>query len=375
MNITIIGSGFAALTAVQRVRAQRPNANIMLISPSEELIYYPSLIWIPTGKRRGEQLRVSLTNFFKRMNLTHVKAQVTGLSEQGRVVHTSAGDIRNDGLIIGSGGRFMKKLPGIEHSIALCEGIAAAEQIRDRLAALRETGGTIAFGFASNPNEPAAMRGGPMFELIFGLDNWLRAEGIRERFTFKFFSPAQRPGQRLGNEAVDRILKRMAERDISTHLGHKLVRFEAQAIVTETETIAADLILFMPGMTGPAWADQAGVELSTGGFLPANELGQVKGLQHTYVAGDSGSYPGPEWLPKQAHMADLQAKTAADNLIAELSGQTASVATKIELVCIMDMHDRGILVWRDEKRNFMIPCRLLHWAKQAFEWWYLRQYR
>lgn len=375
MNITIIGSGFAALTAVQQVRAQRPDAKITLISPTAELIYYPSLIWIPTGKRRGEQLRVPLVNFFKRMNLTHVKAQVTGLSEQGRVVHTSAGDIRNDGLIIGSGGRFMKKLPGIEHSIALCEGIPAAEQIRDRLAAMRDTGGTIAFGFASNPNEPAAMRGGPMFELLFGLDNWLRAEGIRDRFTFKFFSPAQRPGQRLGNEAVDRILKRMAERDISTHLGHKLVRFEAQAVVTEAETIAADLILFMPGMTGPVWADQAGVELSSGGFLPANEMGQVTGLQYTYVAGDSGSYPGPEWLPKQAHMADLQAKTAADNLVTELMGKTPSTKTKIELVCIMDMHDRGILVWRDEKRNFMIPCRLLHWAKQAFEWWYLRQYR
>jgi sulfide:quinone oxidoreductase len=153
------------------------------------------------------------------------------------------------------------------------------------------------------------------------------------------------------------------------------VRFESNAVVTEGETISADLILFMPGMTGPAWADQAGIELSSGGFLPANEMGQVTGLQYTYVAGDSGSYPGPEWLPKQAHMADLQAKTAADNLIAELSGQTPSVKTKIELVCIMDMHDRGILVWRDEKRNFMIPCRLLHWAKQAFEWWYLRQYR
>ena len=375
MNITIIGSGFAALTAVQRVRAQRSDAKITLISPTEELIYYPSLIWVPTGKRRGEQLRVPLAHFFKRMNLTHVKAQVTGLSEQGRVVHTSAGEIRNDGLIIGSGGRFMKKLPGIEHSIALCEGIPAAEQIRDRLAAMRDTGGTIAFGFASNPNEPAAMRGGPMFELLFGLDNWMRSEGIRDKFTFKFFAPAKRPGQRLGDEAVDRILKRMAERDISTHLGHKLVRFETQAVVTEGETISADLILFMPGMTGPAWADQAGVELSSGGFLPANEMGQVAGLKHTYVAGDSGSYPGPEWLPKQAHMADLQAKSAADNLIAELSGQIPSVKTKIELVCIMDMHDRGILVWRDEKRNFMIPCRLLHWAKQAFEWWYLRQYR
>ncbi len=55
MNLLVMGSGFAALTAVQRVRAQCPDTKITLISPTKELIYYPSLIWIPTGKRRDEK--------------------------------------------------------------------------------------------------------------------------------------------------------------------------------------------------------------------------------------------------------------------------------------------------------------------------------
>jgi len=374
-HISIIGSGFAALTAVKTLRAQRPHVKITLISPTAEMVYYPSLIWIPTGKRTGDQLRIDITAFLKRMDVSHISASVTGISDLGRTVHTSAGDVRNDGLIVASGGRFMKKLPGIEHAIALCEGISAAEQIRDRIHAMREKGGTIAFGFASNPNEQAAMRGGPMFELLFGLDNWMREQGIRDRFTFTFFAPTQRPGQRLGDQAVDRILSMMAKKDVSTHLGHKLVRFEENKVVTEGEEFHADLILFMPGMTGPAWADNAGIPLSSGGFLPANAHAQVQGLERVYVAGDSGSYPGPEWLPKQAHMADLQAATAAENLIAELDSQSVEKKFKVELVCIMDMHNKAVLVWRDEKRNFMIPCRLLHWAKQGFEWWYLRAYR
>jgi sulfide:quinone oxidoreductase len=374
-HITIIGSGFAALTAVKRLRAQRPHIQITVISPVAEMIYYPSLIWIPTGKRKASDLQIDLSNFFKRMNVTHLAASVTGLSDAGRTVHTTAGDVTNDGLIVASGGRFMKKLPGIEHSIALCEGIPAAEQIRERFIDMQATGGTIAFGFASNPNEQAAMRGGPMFELMFGLDNWMRQQGIRDRFNFTFFAPAQRPGQRLGDQAVDRILTMMAEKNISTHLGHKLVRFEEKQVVTEGESFNADLILFMPGMTGPAWADQAGIPLSSGGFLPANAYAQVQGLERVYVAGDAGSYPGPEWLPKQAHMADLQASTAVDNLLLELNSQAVEKMFKVELVCIMDMHNKAVLVWRDERRNFMIPCRLLHWAKQGFEWWYLREYR
>jgi sulfide:quinone oxidoreductase len=374
-HITIIGSGFAALTAVKEIRKQQPTAEITVISPKAEMIYYPSLIWIPTGKRTGNDLRVDLTNFFNKMKVKHIASSATGIRNKGRTVLTEQGEIQNDGLIIASGGRFMKKLPGIENSIALCEGIPAAEQIRDRIHAMRDTGGKITFGFATNPNEPAAMRGGPVFELLFGLDNWMRAEGIRDKFSFSFVSPAAKPGQRLGEQAVEKILERMAKKNISTHLGHKMLGFEPNLVKTEGGEIASDLILFMPGMTGPAWADNCEIELSAGGFFPANEFAQVKGLERVYVAGDAGSYPGPDWLPKQAHMADLQAQAAVTNLLAELNGQSAHKPFTIELICIVDMHNEAMLVKRTESKNIMFPCRLLHWVKQGFEWWYLRSYR
>src|SRR5690606_15550369 len=109
-----------------------------------------------------------------------------------------------------------KKLPGIEHVITPCEGIKAGEAIRDRLAAM--PGGTIAIGFAGNPNEPAAMRGGPMFEFLFGIDTLLRRQGRRQRFELVFFNPALRPAQRLGDTVPEAVLKMMAEKDIRTHL-------------------------------------------------------------------------------------------------------------------------------------------------------------
>jgi sulfide:quinone oxidoreductase len=103
---------------------------------------------------------------------------------------------------------------------------------------------------------------------------------------------------------------------------------------------------------------------------------QVPGTEKVFVAGDAGSYPGPDWLPKQAHMADLQAKAAAENLLNALNGQAASARFKPELICIVDTLDKGILVYRDEKRAFILPpCRLMHWAKRAFERLYLRAYR
>lgn len=77
--------------------------------------------------------------------------------------------------------------PGIEHALTLCEGVASAEAIRDRLVAMER--GRIALGFGGNPNEPSAMRGGPMFELLFGIDTWLRRQGKRDRVELTFSTP------------------------------------------------------------------------------------------------------------------------------------------------------------------------------------------
>ena len=373
-HITVLGAGFGALSSVRALRQRDRNARITLVAPRAELHYLPGSIWIPSGLRTREDLIVPLAPFFKRMDVQHVAADVTGLEEGGRSVLTSAGPVANDALVIATGGRFIKKLPGIEHAITPCEGIAAAEQIRDRLRAM--TGGTIAIGFAGNPQEPTAVRGGPMFEFLFGIDTQLRREGRREPFKLVFFNPSKEPGSRLGAKAVQHLLAEMARRGISTHLGHKMVRFEADKVVTEGGEFAADLILFMPGMTGNTWFDNTALVRSPGGLLQADAQCRVPGHERVYVVGDSGSFPGPDWMPKQAHMADLQARAAAHNLLAGLAGGVQDATFKVELMCIIDALDTGTLVWRTPRRNVLLPSlRLFHWLKGRFEKRYLDQYR
>ena len=373
-RVTVVGAGFGALTAIRKLRALDAALRIDLVAPRPEFVYYPGTIWIPTGLRQPEDLVIPLDNFFRRMRVDYHQAEATGLSEDGRTLRTSAGDIPNDGIIIASGGQFMRKLPGIEHAIVPCGGIPATTAIRDRLAALE--GGTLAFGFAGNPKEPAAMRGGPVFEFLFGIDTWLRKQGRRDRFKLIFFTPAPKPGARLGPKAVEGLLREMAKRDIETHLGHKMKGFEAIKVITEGGEFEADLILFMPGMTGNKWFDNTALARSEGGLLKANTLCQAEGAERVYVAGDSGSFPGPDWLPKQAHMADLQAEAAAHNLLAELAGREPDKTFKAELMCIVDSRDKGMFISRSEKGGVVLPSSVVfHWAKRFFEWWYLRQYR
>ena len=373
-HIAVIGAGFAGLTAIRTLRKRDKTLEITLISPKAELHYLPSTIWIPSGLRTREDVIIPLHNFLTRMNVNFKAAKVTGLKDGGRTIETDQGTITSDGVIIASGGQFIKKLPGIEHAITPCEGVEAAEKIRDRLKAL--TAGTIAIGFAGNPNEPTAMRGGPMFEYLFGIDTLLRQQGRREAFKLVFFSPAEKPGNRLGEKAVESLMAEMDKRGIERHLGHKMKGFEANKVKTEGGEFAADLILFMPGMTGNAWFDNSELPRSAGGLLQADKHCKVAGFDKVYVAGDSGSFPGPDWMPKQAHMADLQAEAAAKNLMADIQGKPANHTFKIELICIVDSNEKGMFIKRTESGSTLLPnLRAFHWAKRGFEKVYLRKYR
>lgn len=372
-KIVIIGAGFGALTAAKTLRKQNATVEITMVAPKPEFIYAPSLIWIPSGLRSGDALRISLDKFLAKHQINFHQGSVTGLQDGGRTVVTDTGNIANDALIIASGGCFIKKLPGIEHAITICEGISAAEAYRDRLKAM--DGGTIAVGFGGNPKEPSAMRGGPMFELLFGLDTQLRREGRRDKFKIVFFNPAPQPGKRLGEKAVGGLLSEMKKRGIETHLGHKMKGFTETSVKTEGGEFDADMILFMPGMTGPAWLAESGLSLSAGGMVKANQYCQAEGANLVYVVGDSGSFPGPDWMPKQAHMADLQAVAASKNILADIEGKAVTETFKVELICIVDTLNKGILVFRNIKRTLVLPCKLFHYAKRFFEWMYLREYR
>ena len=373
-RVIIAGSGFGGAASIRALRKTiGQNVEIILLSPRPELIYYPGLIWLPTRIRKPEDLVVNLSHFLTKNAVKHVPGSILAIEDGGRTIVSEGGRLTGDAVLIATGAQYLRKLPGIEHSLSICAGIDEAVRIRERLEKI--THGTIAVGFSGNPEEPSAVRGGPAFEILFGIETWLCQQGRRQDVQLTFFSPASEPGNRLGPQAVRGLLAEMKRRGITTHLGEKLVNFSEEGVKTTGGKILADLIIFTPGLRGADWIANSSLTRSPGGFIRAERTCQVLDHPDLFVVGDTGSFPGPDWMPKQGHSADIQAEVAAENIKDHLAGRKATREFRVELVCIVDSLDSGTLIYRSESRNFLFKNSLMHNAKAFFEGRYLARYR
>ena len=172
-------------------------------------------------------------------------------------------------------------------------------------------------------------------------------------------------------------MREMTKRGIETHLGHKLKGFEADKVITEGGEFAADLILFMPGMTGNQWFDNTELPRSAGRHDPgrSSTARSPAGTRSTWPATRAVS-PARTGCPSRPTWPTCRPAAAVANLMDAFQGKAASHTFKAELVCIVDTRSSGMLVARTANRNLVLPSFIgFHWAKRLFEWNYLRQYR
>ena len=199
-RVTVIGAGFAALTAVRKLRAADADLGIDLIAPSPEFVYYPGTIWIPTGLREPADLVIPLENFFRRMNVTYHQAAATGPARRwpgGGHRPGRGAERRPDHRLR----RSLHPQTAGYRTFLTCRAAVSRSRPGFAIACAEMDGGTLAFGFSGNPKEPSAMRGGPVFEFLFGIDSWLRKQGRRDKFKLVFFHAG---GQTRANASAPR---------------------------------------------------------------------------------------------------------------------------------------------------------------------------
>ena len=375
-KVLVLGGGFAGVEAAIYLRKQ--DLEVTLVSDRDYFYIYPTSIWIPTGEATKEDVSVPLDKLAMKHGFQLIVDPVTKFEALEKKVTLQSGRIlENYTYIVVALGQDKMKHAGIENTLSICGKPEEATSLYEKLDLLiRKREGKIAMGFGGNPKDSSAVRGGPTFEVLFNVDTYLKKKGVREHFELTFFAPMEKPGQKMGENALVMMDKMFKMHNIQKKVGVKITRFEEDGIVFEDGTkIESDLTMFISAGTGHSIIVDSGLPLSDARFVLTNEYNEIEGFEGIYAIGDTASLLGPEWRAKQGHVAEVMAKNVAYNIANKMQNidSKKSYIEHLNILCVMDTGNGAAFVYRSNTSAKMIPMPVVgHWMKKGWGW-YCRQ--
>ncbi|MFK5975167.1 MAG: FAD-dependent oxidoreductase [Sulfurovum sp.] len=372
-KVLILGGGFAGLESAIYLR--KDNFDVTLVSDRDYFYIYPTSIWIPTGGTTREKTSIPLEDLKKVHGFEVIVDGVISFDAEKREVILESKRVLSgyDYIVVALG---QDKLPfkGIENTLSICGKPEEATELYNRLDELITKGeGKIAMGFGGNPKDTSAVRGGPAFEVLFNVHNYLKKRNVRDKFELTFFAPMAKPGQKMGEKAMAMMDKMFSMKNIHKKIGTKITNFTSSTVEFEDGTnIESDLTMFISAGTGHHILRESGLPLSEAGFVVTNEYNEVDCFEDIFVIGDSASLLGASWRAKQGHVAEVMARNTAYNISQKAHGEDGkkSYAEHINILCVMDTGDGAGFVYRSDTTAKMIPLPIIgHWLKKGWGWY------
>lgn len=372
-KVLVLGGGFAGVEAAIYLRKQ--DIEVTLVSDRDYFYIYPTSIWIPTGEATREDVSIPLDRLAMNHGFQLIVDPVEALDANAKKVTLQSGRILDDySYIVVALGQDKMQHKGMEHTLSICGKPEEATFLYERLDALIQKGeGKIAMGFGGNPKDSSSVRGGPAFEVLFNVHNYLKKKGVRDRFELTFFAPMEKPGQKMGEKALVMMEKMFKMTDMGKKIGSKITHFEADGICFEDETkLYSDLTMFISAGTGHSVLKASGLPLSDAGYVVTNEYNEIEGFEGIYAIGDSAALLGPEWRAKQGHVAEVMAKNTAYNIFNKMQkiDSKESYMGHLDILCVMDTGNGAAFVHRSNQGGKMIPLPIVgHWMKKMWGWY------
>jgi sulfide:quinone oxidoreductase len=365
-KVLILGGGFAGVQAAIELQKKKI-FDVTLVSNRDYLYLFPISIWIPTHKKQFDDVKVQLADIQKIHKFNVIIDAVQQINSKQNEVVLQNQKLTYDYLIVALGAQKVKH-QGIENTISICGEPESAIAIREKLDKLIAKGsGTITMGFGGNPKDKSAVRGGPAFELMFNVHNYLKQKNIRNNFELTFFAPMEQPGAKMGESALKMMDKMFDKLKIAKHFGKKITNFQADGIEFEDGSkLASDLIMFIAAGAGHSIFQNSDLPLSEAGFVKIDDNCLVHETQNVYAIGDSAALEGPDWVAKQGHIAELMARNTVFNIYNSEIGkpERKEYQAHLNIICVMDMGNGAAFVFRNSKRAFLIPMPIIgHWMK------------
>lgn len=334
-RVLVLGGGFGGLEAAFYLRMKLgASADVTLVSDRDYFLFKPNTIYIPFGLD-PDKLKVGLARPTRRKNIAFVRDRVREVDPDAKRVSTEDHRLPYDFLVVATGADMRpEEVPGLrEHAETIW---TPREMLRLRLALYdllerARSGEHRRVLFLVAPNNKCA---GPLYELVFMLDTWLRRKGARANVDLTLSTYEETYIQAFGPRLHEYVAGEFERRVIAGHTGHVARRVDPEAVHYENgRSLPYDLLVaFSPyaaEVSYPALPgdDRGFVETETGSR-------QVVGQPDVYAVGDAGDFP-----VKQAFLAFLQGDAAAEHICARVLGTKPETAFRPTSMCVMEQFD------------------------------------
>lgn len=398
-NVVILGAGIGGIPmALEAKELLGDGVKVTVISDKEWFEFTPSNPWVAVNWRTQEQIKVDLPPMFKKRDIDFIPVAAKKVNpEQNQVILDDDRVIDYDYLVIATGPKLdfaaIKGLGPTAHTESVCTtGHAAAA-------------GAKWENFVANPGPivVGAVQGascyGPAYEYALLLDTELRKRKIRDQVPITFITAEPYIGH-LGLDGVgdtkSLLESKLRDANINWITNCQVDEITEQEIhVTELELnrdpIKHDPIAFKHAMLLPAFAGIDAVQGVEGlvnpkGFILTNEYQQNPTFKNVYGVGVCVAIPPigktavPVGVPKTGYMIESMVTATAHNIKAMIAGKEPDAKPTLNALCLADFGDGGVAFvakpqMPPRNMNWSGSGRWVHWAKVAFEKYFIRKIR
>jgi sulfide:quinone oxidoreductase len=391
-RIVVVGSNFAGYTAALELKKHlKDEHDIVVLSKWADFVFMPSLIWLPFGKRKRADVTFPLKPVFDERGITFVQTTVTQLDLDNRRVVHAAGEERYDYLVLATGPvNNWAAVPGLGPYEGHTQSIFGIDDAERAAVAFEK------FLTAPGPVVVGAVQGascfGAAYEFLFNFSYQMKKHHLKDKVQLTYLTPEPYlahfglGGFGNGTKMTEMFFKHENITAV-TNAAVKEVR-PGEIVLTDGRTLPFAFSMLAPSFLGAAVIRESKGIANAGGFVEVNDYYQTAKYPEVYAAGVAVAIKPPDQtavpcgVPKTGYLSEEMAKVVVHNIVADVHGapKVGLPPAAIDAKCVLDAGNNGIIMLADHfleprEHAWLVPGPEAHWAKLAFEKYFLSTHR
>jgi sulfide:quinone oxidoreductase len=387
-RIVILGASFAGLTVALGLADRLVGDHeIVVVSRSDDFVFLPSLIWVPFGLRERADISFPLAPALERRGITFRRSPVVSIALHDKRVVTADGPEPYDVLVVATGARAdWAAVPGLGPRGGFTHSIfrpSDADLARNAYEALLQRPGPVVVGAA-----PGASSFSAAYEFALNLAHQLQKRGLAGAAPITFVTPEPflahlgLGGFGGATRFTEAIFARLGV-DVIT--GAALREVTADALhLADGRRVPFSFAMIAPALRGADVVAGCGEIVDRAGFVKVDDTYRTAPHPEVFAAGAAVAIEPahatavPCAVPKTGYLAEEMARVVAYNIASLLDGgpMLSLPPSAIRTRAVLDAGDTGVIMSADKylepgDNAWILPGPEAHWAKVAFEKWFL----